>query len=42
MLFTCYEEVQAVGENDLENSRKISMLMGSKKFVKHWQSFMEL
>jgi hypothetical protein len=42
MLFTCYEEVQAVRENDLENSLKIYTLMGSKKFVQHWRSFMEL
>jgi hypothetical protein len=30
MLVTCYEEVQAAGENDLENSLKITTLMGSK------------
>jgi hypothetical protein len=35
MLFTCYEEVQAARGNDLENSLKISTLMGSKNFVQH-------
>jgi len=30
MLFTCYVEVQAARENGLEDSLKISTLMGSK------------